>query len=120
MRTIIVPTTQYSLFQWSGISPITNKLEYHTSPPSVEQAFWVNFKIEESHGYDIIVEKWDADYWDKDGKEFRVLWTDQDDSMCHAFFATIEESMQCFNDFADLKYRDVIYEMFELYGFEFW
>lgn len=119
--TIIVPKTEYPLYEWSAISPITNELEEYTYQPSYEQTFWKDFKVrlQQYHCYDIKLEKWELGYWDEPF-EYRVLWTDGDDSMCHRFFGTLEEAMECVNDFEDLEYRDEVWKMIELWELKFW
>lgn len=104
---IIVPKTEYPLYEWAAISPIANQLEEHTCQPSYEQTFWTDFEVRERHRYDIKIEKWELGYWDEPF-EYRVLWTDGDDSMCQRFFETVEEAMDCANDFKDLEYHDEV------------
>lgn len=116
---IIVPTTEYQLYVWSAISPITNELEEYTCQPSFEQTFWKDFEVRKYHRFDIRLEKWELGYWDEPF-EYRVLWTDGDDGMCHRFFETIDEAMECVNSFEDLKYMDDVWEMIELYELKFW
>ena len=113
-------------FVWSAINPTDNKLFKGYSEPTIEQQHWDRYSLNNTDFRNYTLDFWeltDLQRWDSENPNFfpfRILWTDNDDSMRHLFVKTEKDAREIMAFIEGANCWNEMMEMLEMLNFNYW